>query len=208
MPLPGSDKYRQTTPDPPRDGLVDRANEATSTLTMLLSLGCSIPEGVQRSWKFHCPWEEEHGDGGKDKAARYYGTTDTAFCFAGHGALTPVKMLAYDSGITYKKAAEKILRDTGQWNVTVDWRERFAELKDKKQAAVSITYAVDALRLALSEDEQYRYRQYDEDVRAKMEQALEVLDAIPDYSLENLRLWRNKSKAAILKVVHRAKEET
>lgn len=202
-PLPGASKYRVSETQAQGETDIDRANAAVSTLMVLLSHGCDIPEGVERSWKFHCPFGNEHIDSGMEKNARYYGQTDTAFCFAQHGALTPVKIEAYTQGTTYAKAAESILRERGLWRVVKPYKERMTELLSEREEApqVSTSYVVDALRTSLAQVEEYKRRQYDEDVRKKMEQCLEVLDALPDHSLETLSKWLDKAKAAMLRVI-------
>src|SRR5690242_15199253 len=114
MPLPGSDKYRKVA-EQGNTAMTDieKANDAMDVLPLLWAMGCQIPADVERSVKFKCPYGSEHSDGGVEKAARFYGPTRTAYCFAGHGQLTPVKLMADADGLSWDQAADKILRERG-----------------------------------------------------------------------------------------------
>lgn len=209
MPLPGSEKYRKVEDASGIESLseFDRANAAVSTLGLLLSLGCNIPTEVERSWKFHCPFEAEHMDQGIDKTARYYGSTDTAYCFAGHDALNPVRIIARLEGLSYQEAATKILEDRGLLNKKKQtYQERMEEaLSISKSLLVSDpSDAIAALRLSVTRDlPEYTSRQFDADIRERWIKCASVLqDAIESHgglTPEQVSLWLQTSKEYIRK---------
>jgi len=204
MPLPGSDKYRKVA-DQGSTAVTDieKANEAVDVLPLLWALGCQIPAEVERSVKFKCPYSTEHPDGGIDKAARFYGGTRSAYCFAGHGPLTPVKLIANDEGLTWEQAADKILTSRGLKKKPQTYQERFTELRSRETGAtLDTTYAIQAVRTWLSATyPEYGKRQYDSDVRDAFMMCVESLNSRPDPSVEDLREWVTLAKRVMEKVM-------
>ena len=204
MPLPGSDKYRvaKEQRDKPKTDY-ERANEAQDVLPLLLALGCNIPSEVERSWKFHCPFGAEHSDGGVDKAARYYGMTGTAYCFAGHEGLTAVKLVAYADGISYTQAAEKILTEKGLVAKPLSYQEKFALIATGHEPApLDTSYAITALRQWCTlKFPKYPYRQYDADVRNAFILCVDALNGMDDPDVETVRQWLAKAKQVMEKVL-------
>ena len=188
--LPGASKYLQreapsTSRFADRDAVQARANEVTDLRAMLLDMGCEVPDGAA-SWKFKCPFGAEHADGGMDKSARYYADGNVAYCFAGHGMLTPVRLRALSAGITQQKAADRLLSEAG---VTTrrGWRDRYVEVseaveRERGPKAPSLEHVVAALTMRLQEYPAYMTRQYDEDFRAVMHARIEALAEVPNDS--------------------------
>lgn len=204
MPLPGSDKYRKVAEQGSTATTdVEKANEAVDVLPLLWALGCKIPADVERSVKFKCPYSAEHPDGGIEKAARFYGATRSAYCFAGHGVLTPVKLVADSEGLSWDQAADKILRDRGLKAKPQTYQERFAELREREDVVVLDTsYSITALRTWLSATfPDYGKRQYDSDVREAFMLCVESLNSRPDPSVDDLREWLTVAKKVMQKVM-------
>jgi hypothetical protein len=205
MPLPGSDKYRKVA-DQGSTAVTDveKANEAVDVLPLLWALGCEIPAEVERSVKFKCPYSAEHPDGGVEKAARFYGATRSAYCFAGHGVLTPVKLIADDEGLTWDQAADKILRERGLKEKPKTYQERFTELREKSTVTASLdtSYSITALRTWLtSEYPEYGKRQYDDDVRDGFMRCVDALNSKADPTVDELREWLTVAKKVMKKVM-------
>ena len=206
MPLPGSDKYRKTAEQGDTAQTdIEKANDAVDVLPLLWALGCKIPGETERSVKFKCPYGSEHPDGGIEKAARFYGPTRSAYCFAGHGPLTPVKLIANEEGLSYADAADKILRDRGLKAKPQTYQERFAEAREKaleKPAGVDTSYTITALRTWLTAQfPDYARRQYDSDVRDAFILCVESLNSRPDPSVDDLRQWLEVAKKVMTRVM-------
>jgi hypothetical protein len=179
--LPGAAKYlapKDDTRYDERNALVDRANEVTDLRVLLNDLGCDIPDGTGTSWKFRCPFGVEHEDGGMERAARYYADSNSAYCFATHGILTPVRLLSMSEGISQHKAAQRLIGGAG---IKYGWRDRFREMlegADTRRTTASPAYAVTALYVRLRAFEEYQHRQYDPDFREALEARMEALEGV------------------------------
>ena len=197
--LPGAEKYLAGSDDRARfeeqDALVARANEITDLRLMLNELDCDIPEDTVGSWKARCPWGAEHEDGGIDKAMRYYPESNSAFCFATHGMLTPVRLVSMAEGISQHKSAQRLMGSAG---IKYGWRDRFHEMQAASSPYVTATpaYAFSALQVRLRAYPAYMERQYDSDFRAALEARMDVLGATPG-SFDSYMAWVEESVAAL-----------
>lgn len=211
-PLPQSDaKYlrkEEFSDVPEADNNIDKANQAVPVLKMLWALGCDIPAEVEKSWKFHCPFEAEHSDQGKSKAARYYPETNTAFCFDSHDSLTPVKLTAWANDVSFEEAARQILDEQGIKYKKQSYQERWEERKAEVHEMVTFdtSYAVQALRDWLNDDPEYVARQYDVDIRETLVYCLNVLNEMKTLNPETVRQWLSISKNVMSKKLAREKE--
>lgn len=184
MELRGAEKYRrQPDVDPRRTALqveVDRAN-AVPIQTVLNDLfGIYVPGGLDRSWKTTCPFGFEHPDGGVERNMRVYGS-NSAYCFAMHGFLTPVRLVQLRSEVGQKRASGILADRYGLVKREPYWtrmKQLVAEQSTKVREAGSPTSAVAALQAALERDERYAMRQFDPDVTQVMESELERLDEV------------------------------
>lgn len=160
-----------------RDALVIRANDTADLRVMLNDLGADIPEDAVTSWKAHCPFGAEHSDGGIEKAMRYYPESNSAYCFAAHGILTPVRVLALSEGISQHKAAQRLVGAAG---IRYGWRERFREVQEEasRPGTASPAYAITALHVRIQTHPNYLRRQFDDDFRAAWEGCMERLEGV------------------------------
>jgi hypothetical protein len=206
-PLPQSAaKYLKTAETPQASEAfttIDKANQAIPVLRMLWAMGCDIPSEVEKSWKFFCPMGAEHSDNGKAKAARYYPETNSAFCFDGHDALTPVKLTAWANDVSYDQAAKQILDEQGISYKKQSYQERWEERKqEQEQGTPSLfdtSFAVQSLRDWLNEIPEYTSRQYDVDIRETLVYCLDVLNEMKTLNPDTVRQWLKISKNVMSK---------
>jgi hypothetical protein len=182
--LRGADKYRvRSVEDPRRRALsaeVDRANSVPIQSVLKDLFGVYVPEGLDRSWKTHCPFYFEHPDGGLEKNLRVYGS-NSAYCFAMHGFLTPVRLVQLRSETGPKRAAQILAERYGLVKKEPYWvrmSQLISDQSTKLRDSGSPTHAVAALQSALEHVEGYDRRQFDPDVTQAMEAALEGLDEV------------------------------
>lgn len=106
------------------------------------------------SFKGYCPFGFEHADGGIEKQWRTYPATNTSYCFAGHGSLTPVRLVQIKKDVRATDAATDILRRYGLFTPR-HFRERYAELvrerEERTRQLGSPAYLVEALRTAVGD---------------------------------------------------------
>ena len=180
-----------------------KADRIIPLMTVLSDFDISLPPDAS-GWKFHCPFGEEHRDGGIDRAARYYSETNSAYCFSSHGVLTPTKIRARQWNMPPLKAAFKMLEDAGMPVGKISYRKRMEDLAERRQIAASgkdldRQAVMEALGVALRGLEGYTERQYDADVRAVMEKALEALVLVED--VDQARRWLAAVKERVRKIL-------
>lgn len=199
--LRGADKYRrQPVEDPRRSALqadIDRANAVPIQSVLQDLFGIFVPSGLDRSWKTYCPFYFEHPDGGVERNMRVYGS-NSGYCFAMHGFLTPVRIVQLRSEVGARRAAQ-ILSDTyglalkkePYW---VRMNQLILDQAVKVREAGSPTHAVAALQAALERLEGYADRQFDPDVIEALEAELEALDDVLRTREEGgVRQWFRKA---------------
>lgn len=177
---------------------VDRANKLVQMSEVLADWDRFVPAD-STSWKMHCPLDFEHGSEKLyTKTARYYGTANAVMCFKMHGWLTPVRLRSRQWKMSQIQAARRILREAGEgrpgW-----YRQRWFDLQAKKEQRVDELpdpqYAVAALNVALTAMPGYSLRQYDEDVRAVLEEVMEEL--VDGVTVDEMRSWVERSAERI-----------
>jgi len=198
--LAGAEKYRRESVVTPRQKAlqveVDRANAVPIQSVLRDLFGLFIPAGLERSWKTACPFAFEHPDGGVERNMRIY-ASNSAYCFAMHGFLTPVRIVQIRSEVGQARAA-KILADRyGLAKREPYWVRMTQLVRDHStqiQSAGSPTHAAAALQSALSRVESYASRQFDPDVTQAMEEELEKLDDVLRRRQEGgVREWFRKA---------------
>lgn len=172
---------------------IELANEHVGITSVLERMGISTPEtssGV--SWKSHCPFESYyHIDGGRAKSLRVYFDSNTAFCFAGCGYLTPVKLFSLKTGLAQLDAAEILLSQNGY---------ELPSFEDELEGLLKIKPGVSkaALREALQTfcarlaGDSWRSVQFDDYVLVGLSNCLTILDKIDDEL--KARNWLELSK--------------
>lgn len=185
-----------------REALFERANSLGSALRVLNDeLGCDIPEhSDSKSWKFRCPWGEEHPDGGLDKNTRFYWDADRAFCFSTHGVLDLVGIRSLMWSVPTTIAAKRLVESYDAQNVRKPWRERIEAARDALLAKQSprlmdTTHAHAALHSALRAIDGYIEAQYRPEVRQVVRQAQEMLD--PTWDFETTMKWLDAATALV-----------
>lgn len=99
-----------------RRSLILIANEEISIIKACQYIGMEISDDAiyGRSIKVHCPFGEiHHIDSGVDPAFRIYHETNSAYCFAGCGYFTPVRLIAHARGVSQRTAAADLLERVG-----------------------------------------------------------------------------------------------
>lgn len=207
-PLPGSGKYQKPPTQSKRrtktHALIDRANDFPIQTLLEDEFGIYVPIDLPRSWKAYCPFSFEHPDGGTDRTLRVY-PSNTAYCFALHGMMRPVRLVMMQREIPAAAAARWILEKYGLESAALPYWERMPRLvlehEFRTSAGGSPVHAVEALQQALLTQPGYLDRQYDPDVVEEVERWLEKLDALADVHQEGaLHEWLKEALSSIGKV--------
>lgn len=184
---------------------VDLANDYVGITSVLENMGIYVPEtssGV--SWKSHCPFEDYyHIDGGRDKSLRIYFESNTAFCFAGCGYLTPVKLFSLKTGLSEIDAAEILLSQSGYELPTFE-DELEGVLRAKTR--VSRAFLREALQTfcARTVGDSWRSVQFDDYVLVSLEKCLVLLDKVNDEI--KARSWLELSKKYMSEILKGSKD--
>lgn len=171
--------------------LIEQANRVP-IVDVLNELGCDIPAGVPNSWKGHCPYDAEHRDGGVDPAMRVYVHTNTAFCFAGHGAMTPARLIMRAKRLDVRTACRQLLE--GHPIAETEARDARLDVEARLQAA---------LHELLSATPQYARLNLHPRVMNAVDQALFELDKVElggDGAGVWLRGWSRRIQEVMLGV--------
>lgn len=155
-----------------------------------------------RSGKEPCPFGFEHPDGGYEKAFRTYPEGNNGYCFAAHGYLDPVRLVQIKDDLSATIAARKLLEHYDLLKPMPYW-ERFAEVQrlvaTRRTEVGNLSYAVEALHVALRTHPAYDTGQYAQPFTEALERCLSVLDKIaasrPDQAEALLSRWFEKSVA-------------
>jgi hypothetical protein len=182
--------------------LIERANAVSIFDVLNDFFGMDVP--AEGSMKMRCPFAEGHADGGLERSWRAYSLTNSSFCFSDCGFLTPVRLVQLQKGWKAPRAAEFILLSYGLLRPR-HYRERYNELLVEHErgetVAIHPQYVVQALHTALSASPSYRLRQFDTDVMAAMEKALEGLDLVVAHHPDRIEEWFGRVKTKMLQIV-------
>lgn len=173
---------------------IELANERYSIIQACNKLGMDIPDFSFSSAKLYCPFGHLfHADGGQSKAFRVYPGTNSAFCFAGCGYYSPVRLIATDKGISEADAAESILEETNY--VPPDFESRWNALMTE-QATPNPDDLAEALKVACARMEpNWDERQFEEKVSIKLRQCLQLLPKVQ--TEEDATKWLSMTKQAM-----------
>lgn len=180
---------------------VDIANEQVSIGYVLLQMGVDIPDySSGASWKANCPFEEfYHIDQGRSKSLRVYFATNSAYCFAGCGYLTPVTLYALKTGLPKAESAMLLLQANGLELPSLDDElEHIMSLKN----SISKASLREALQIFCQKSVGGKWHsvQFNDDILTGLDNCLQLLDKVD--SEERARIWLTRSKeymSALLK---------
>lgn len=143
----------------------------------LLGVSIDTDDGYGKSVKVHCPFGDvHHSDGGAEKAMRVYPDTNTAYCFAGCGHFTPVRLLSHAWDRPAAEVALDLLDQLGHRPLSLAdqfaGHETWTPPPDPGQLAEALkTYC---RRIDPSWDD----RQFEPRVAARLSQCLRLLDRV------------------------------
>ena len=180
--------------------LIETANEYVSISVVFNWLKIDVPESQSgTTFKVHCPFEEfYHIDQGRQKSLRVYYSTNSAFCFAGCGYMTPVSLFSQKTGLTNVESASFLLSKQGY-----DLPSLEQDMIILANQPTTINYS--SLRQAL---QFYCSRifvgwntlQFEDFVLDAMSHCLELLDKVETETDANE--WLNQSKTYLKEVVN------
>lgn len=202
MSLNGAEKYRreESPPRRPGDDLIARAMQVPIQSVLRDLFGLHVPFDLDRSWKTNCPFAFEHPDGGIDKNFRVY-PSNSAYCFAMHGGLNPVRIVMIQRDLPAKKAAQHLADRYGLIGQEPYWKKMqrlVLESENERAGGGSPQHAVEAMQSALARLEGFTARQYDEDVLAVIEDRLEKLDLVIRSGVDGaVRSWLSETVDAV-----------
>ncbi len=165
-----------------------------ATACQLIGLDVRVDESYGKSIKVHCPFGDlHHIDGGADKAMRIYPDSNSAFCFAGCGYFTPVRLVSHAWGRPYAEVAEELLDHAGVKRKSL--RERFTEARDWSPD-VDRTMLAEALKTYCRRVcPDWLERQFDARVGDRLTRCLVLLDLVGDAA--QAQEWLAGSKRAM-----------
>lgn len=171
--------------------IIDLANSRMTIIQACNSLGMDIPDFSVKSMKVHCPFGHLfHADGGHARAFAIYPGTNSAWCFAGCGYFTPVRLIAMDRDISDHQAAEAILEQTNY--VAPDYEARWNAVTQTRPM-VNTDDLTEALKVACSRMvPDWDERQFDAEVATKLRQCLALLPKVQ--SEEDATKWLSATK--------------
>jgi hypothetical protein len=186
---------------PPSDAVlfIEQANRSVSIEKVLFDhFGIEVGPG-----KNPCPFDFEHSDGGQDKALRVYPDTNSAYCFALHGVLDPVKLFSLKGDNRPLYAAQLLMRAYGIDTRPKGWRERYNDIALQRETSVRQIppgSVVEALQAALRQDQGYVAHQFHPDVLRAVEGQLDAIDKLVSQTtdIKEIQEWLTQAKATIL----------
>ncbi len=178
---------------PRRQSAVGIANEKVpiAFACRLIGLDVDTDAAYGRSVKVHCPFGEiHHSDGGADKAMRVYVDTNSAYCFAGCGHFTPVRLVAHAWGRPAGDVAGDLLARIGYRPPAT--AEVFASLVDY-QPVPDRAHLAEALKAYCRRTvPDWAAVQFDPVVAGRLSRCLTVLDRVVDEA--SAAVWLEGSK--------------
>ena len=181
----------------PREA-IKLANEHVSIIDACNMVGMELGDFTASSMKVYCPWGHvTHMDGGMSKSMRVYPETNSAFCFASCGYLTPVKMIALDRDVSEEEAAEILLTEINY--VPPDYMSKWNALI-AEQIPVNTSALAEALKVACARmTEDWDDVQFDDEISTKLVQCLGLLPKVQ--TNEDADKWLDVSKIVMKTVL-------
>lgn len=174
---------------------IQLANERMSIVAALRIAGSDASD---YGGKQFCPFGHMyHADGGYEKAMRVYSESNSAYCFAGCGYFSPVKLVSMVKDMSDADAAEHILELTGYVAPTIDslWE---AATRDTRK--VDTDALIEALKLACARySPDWEDRQLDEDVAKIFTRCLRSLPKVR--TEEDAEKWLRATKMIMRKAL-------
>lgn len=186
-----------------RRSLVESANAVVSLIGLLRKQGVECDPPVEgRSVKVFCPFGFEHSDDGQEQALRLY-DSNTAFCFAGHGFLTPVRLAQLMWDLSSQDAALRLLEEAGETLLlgpmdAEQTRARFAERPEMDRSALQ-----QALNVWCARQPGWKSMEFHPDVLSVLEKLSELLPAVQ--SDEDAEKWLTCGKVVMERTMGRVR---
>jgi hypothetical protein len=178
--------------------VIELANERMTIVDACNELGMDIYDFSISSLKVYCPFGHlYHSDGGTSKAMRIYPATNSAWCFAGCGYFTPVKLLSLDKGISEEEAAESILETTKY--IPPDYESRWEALVTA-ETPMDTDALSDALKVACARlDPNWEAHQFEDAIATKLRKCLQLLSKV--HTEEDATKWLTITKQIMRKAL-------
>lgn len=178
--------------------LVGVANEQVSILFVASAVGCSVPSEVPgKSVKVFCPFGVHHADLGQETAFRIYTESNSAYCFAGCGFYTPVRLYAQAFDLQPQDAAVSLLDLVGYRPLDLAhlWEKVASREPEPDTSALA-----EALKVWCgSQHPGWGERQFEEPVAGVLGSCLALLPKVQ--TEEDARQWLAVSKRVMSRVL-------
>lgn len=190
--------------------LVNLANEKINIVEIYNAMGHAAPQGMYGSFKIHCPFNYEHGDGGLDKNCRIYPPSHI-YCFAMHGLLKPVYLYAKWKDLQYTRAAVILLEERGLLKSS-NYKDRWEELLNERAKSNTNSLGdqadvIAALQTEIAQDERYMAVEFADPVREAWKLILRALDVLwsrPESDITAIYRWYDNSLKKLKEAVSNA----
>ncbi len=143
----------------------------------LVGAAVDVDDVYGKSVKIHCPFGDvHHSDGGAEKAMRIYPDTNSAYCFAGCGHFTPVRLVSHAWDRPQAEVAVDLLDQLGHRPLSL--AEQFAghETWNPPPDAGQLAEALKTFCRRI--DPSWEDRQFEPLVAARLTQCLRLLDRV------------------------------
>lgn len=178
--------------------LIELANERMGIVAACNHIGMGLPDHLSSSMKVDCPFGSlYHLDGGTSRSMRVYAETNSAWCFAGCGYFTPVRLIADDKDISEQDAAEHILDITHYVppDFESQWDALMAEVPPVNTASLAEALKVACARMAHDWEE----LQFSSEVSSKLTACFALLPQLQ--TPEQAQKWLDVSKFVMQSVL-------
>lgn len=206
-PLPGADKYLTAEKSSKSvDPRVQLANDKVRIEEVLTKYFNTYVPYQAHSWKVRCPFFFEHDDGGIDRQFRVYSATNTGYCFALHGTLTPVRLWSIRGSFrTQREAATALLDTFGVSYREPPYWERVRGLQEtiESRPVADPQIMVQAIQYFLRNLEGYEAHQYDTEVLLRVNSILGEVHSIcaEARSVEEVEQWYQAARDELRRTI-------
>ena len=181
-----------------RAELIELANERMGIVQACNHIGMGLPDYLSSSMKVDCPFGSlYHLDGGASRSMRVYAETNSAWCFAGCGYFTPVRLIADDQDLSEEDAAQHILDITNYVppDFESQWEALMAEVPVVNTASLAEALKVACSRMAAGWED----LQFSSEVSAKLTACFALLPHLR--TPEQAQRWLDVSKFVMQSVL-------
>lgn len=183
-----------------RRSAVTIANEVVSIIVACNLIGMDLPEdiGLRRSTKLYCPFGPlYHSDQGIDRAFRIYIDTNSAWCFAGCGYFTPVRLVAHAWDLALKTAAVELLDRVGYRPLTLAEAWSKASQREDPPDTTNLREALQTYCRRICPS--WETVQFTPAVASALSKCLDLLDRV--HTEEDAQEWLEGTKALMRRVL-------